>query len=151
MSMVYLSIYVCCLKFLSSVSHSFHSIVFTSLWLLEKHRKQEKVMISWLNLTALLQSHNSYSAPIALEWGPQMDYRRFLNALKLHEKLHSCMYYQERDSQIWGGVQDSKVRHILYQAPLQYFGTMLWVGVGVAFMPKYINMQKQTQEHKCLS
>lgn len=47
--------------------------------------------------------------------------------------------------------QDSKVRHILYQAPLHYFGTMQWVGVGVACMPRYINMQKQTQEHKCLS
>lgn len=72
-----------------------------------------------------LGAHNSFLAPIVLNVrGPWMSLRRLVNALKLHAKLYSPMYSWEMGLQVWRGVQDSKLRQILYQILLHYFGTM---------------------------
>lgn len=58
---------------------------------------------------------------LSLMWNPWIGYRRFMNTLKLHAKLCSCMYSQKRDPQIWGTVQVSKVRQILKPSLISYF------------------------------
>lgn len=91
--------------------------------------------ISYPNLTASLQSHNSYSASVILNVRSMYGLQEVCECPEIVCKIVFMYVLSGEACQIWGGVEDSKARQILYKAPLQYPGTMQ-LGKGTSYMPR---------------
>lgn len=91
--------------------------------------------ISYPNLTDSLRSHNSYSASVTLNVRSMYRSQKVCECPEIVCKIVFMYVLSGEACQIWGGVQDSKVRQILYKAPLQYPGTMQ-LGEGASYMPR---------------
>lgn len=71
--------------------------------------------ISYPNLTDSLRSHNSYSASVTLNVRSMYGSQKVCECPEIVCKIIFMYVLSGEACQIWGGVQDSKVRQILYK------------------------------------